>query len=234
MRLEELKRRITSHEPDGLLRMNSDKKEYIPIRSLDGFLSPEVVEQCIIEGRVQLNRQEEAISEAVKGGKRILTILIGIDDIPTLVNFLEHDQLMDRTLDSKLPFSENDLSEILPSGMDTTRSKFFDYQWKVSVPVFKPDASHRELHPHTILPFVSSPEIGSGGSGNIFRVTLDDETQSAGSIPSSMVSDPKFVPRTVSKTNKIPGQCDCEETNTRAARFASWGRGGYPFVPPSG
>ncbi|KAF3915108.1 hypothetical protein ABW20_dc0100546 [Dactylellina cionopaga] len=167
--LQEVKQKLT-----GLFVENSDRKRFIPLRSLDALFSEPVVRQCIAESGIRADKREEVTANIIRGGKRVFAILIRIDSVPSINDFLEHDQFMRRPLDARLPFSENELRSILN---DYSSREFFWHQWEVSVPTFTADLSHRSLHDNTIFPFTSSECIGEGGFGRVFQITLDEGSQ---------------------------------------------------------
>jgi len=173
--LEELKRKM-----ERLLVDNCEKKTYIPFAALDCLLDPSVIRACIFGSGITVHRQEEVITRIIDGGKRVLALLIRLDSVPSMVQFLESDQLTGQPLDAKLPFSREQLDAIVEN--NGVSESFYREQWQVITPVFKADMSHRKLDNYTVLPFKSSVCVGEGAFGEVFKVELDP-----GSHDSSMV-----------------------------------------------
>jgi hypothetical protein len=174
----------------GLQVPNWRGKQFIPYISLHQLLQNQVrqiIEEVVQDGGIAVYHKEEAIRAVLHGGYRMLGILILMDKIPMLLSFAKADDLIDKPLDSGLPYAENKLEEIL--GDDYRR--FFDHQWSFSAPIFERSLLHRNLHKRTILPFMTMTPIGDGGFGNVFRVTVPGPHQR---IEGSNVTEVKLSP----------------------------------------
>jgi hypothetical protein len=106
----------------------------------------------------------------ITGGRKVFAILLLLkSEEAQIVQFIKHDQLVYRSLDSRLPFSLEELKTIVTDIAD----EFFEKQWELCAPVFLKDVLHRELHDLIHLPFVSEEVIGTGGFGDVYCFELD-------------------------------------------------------------
>lgn len=155
---------------------NIDAKDFIPDSKLVQILkqADSNLEQCLMEANIDPLEYEEILSVIRNGGQKVFTILVLMQGHPVklILNFMRGDQMLQSVLDAKLPFSIEELEDILKD--DLLASDFDERQWKVLSPLFRFDRTHRELKHQTILPFIDVKKLknGEGGCGTVTKVTL--------------------------------------------------------------
>ena len=153
-------------------------RDYFPESWLLETLSkPEIqhaVETCVVDA----TKRKEAVNVILNGGRRVFAILVIIREESMLVDFMETDNLLQNTLDSRLPLDFSTIRQLLPENpeSDVVAKEFCDRQWEVLAPIFGPDLSHRVFDNMAIMPFLwgSSKKAGEGGFGFVDRVTLHE------------------------------------------------------------
>lgn len=171
---------------------NSDGKRFLPDSKLFEVLEEEDInlEQCLLEGEVQEVDREEVLLSIRDGAQKLFAILVLMQGHPVklMLNFMRRDQMLQTSLDARLPFSIKDLRLILK---DKTLASHFDrWQWEVLSPLFKADRTHRELKKNTILPFIHEEPIpnAKGGYGIVTKVTLHEAHHCFTQLPNSIIS----------------------------------------------
>ncbi|KAK6502434.1 hypothetical protein TWF506_003014 [Arthrobotrys conoides] len=147
---------------------------------LTGPLLDEIDLETITSILHQCNFQSYAIREAaqtiLQGGKLALSILIDISRPYLIGCFIKSDNLLDTTIDSRIPYSESHLQRLIPDENDY--HEFYKKQWEFVAPVFKPSLQFRELPVKTILPFLSYEVLGEGSFGKVYKARLPVRHQS--------------------------------------------------------
>lgn len=158
---------------------HNDKKYFVPEGALRRLLSsPEVqheIPAILQNAKVEFYRQLEILDTINAGGYKIFGILVVIDQMQYITNFIETDLFLKRDLDSRIPLKLSDIEAIIPCVESAT--KFYKVQWMFVAPVFGDDRSHRRLEDHAVLPFEKSEKLGQGGFGKVFKVTLHPDHQ---------------------------------------------------------
>jgi len=150
---------------------NFENKFFIPLSKLEQLFTRERIIDLLQEHGVAFYVQTEVTNAVLKNGLRLFAILASIRDINSITRFLQADYFSGGQFDSKLPLSESSLLKIL---QDPDKClKFFRRQWRFLAPVLREDQFYRELDDRTILPFLSSTLIRSGGFANVFKVRVD-------------------------------------------------------------
>ena len=158
-------------ELDALEVDNFENQAFVPLDQLEKLLTPERVSGLIQQSQIKFYDRQEAIRAILQRGLKVFATLASIREISSISRFIESDQSSGGFLDAKLPFEEPALNTIFPDR--DLRSKFFRKQWRFLTPVLQADQSYRKYHEKTILPFLSSKPITSGGYGDISQVTID-------------------------------------------------------------
>ena len=172
------------HKPDGRWFI-PDSKLFEVLEDEDGNL-----EQCLREGQIPEVERDEVLMLIRDGAQKMFAIVVLMQYHPVrlILKFMRKDQMLQTSLDARLPFSLNDLNRIL---QDKSLAHEFDRgQWEVLSPLFRPDRSHRELEAKTILPFVREEPIpgAKGGFGIVSKVTLHEAHHCFDQLPNSMIS----------------------------------------------
>lgn len=155
---------------------NTDLR-FIPHRPLIRLLTNDAISAALHRTNLsELHRlQIPSIAQRItSGGRKVFAILVFLkDEEAMIVQFFKHDQLVPTPLDSRLPFSQEELTNIVPD----IASEFFERQWEFCAPIFSKGVLHRELHDSIHLPFVSEKSYGAGGFGDVYWFKLDKEQQ---------------------------------------------------------
>ena len=159
------------HELDALEVDNFENQAFIPLDRLETLLTRERISHLIHDSQVRFYDRQEAIRAILQKGLKVFATLASIREIGAISKFIESDQSSDGFLDARLPLEVPAL-DVIFSDKDV-RSKFYRKQWRFLAPVLQADQSYRKYHEKTILPFISSKDVTSGGYGDVSRVTID-------------------------------------------------------------
>ncbi|KAK7943798.1 uncharacterized protein PG986_012911 [Apiospora aurea] len=159
---------------DVLRCKNYQSRYFVPRQALLKKLSQDVVKREL-RGTVPLHQLDEMAHTVFRRGRLIFAILVLIDRLHYMINFIEDDQLQQDQLDHKLPFGLQALQNIMMKPIDATR--FHEKQWEITAPKFRSFVLRRHLAYDTILPFRSEVKIGQGGFGDVYRITIDSAHQ---------------------------------------------------------
>jgi hypothetical protein len=167
---------------------NFEGKSFQPDSVLFQILHDTNLDACLREAGVTLVSLPEKDRERIRTeGQKLFALLALLKTkcVELIVNFIKADQLLDASLDGFLPCKRiDDISDILENNLLAT--EFFDTQWSLTALLFREDRGHRDLRKQTILPFIARTTIGSGGYGQVYKVTLDPRHHCLG--PGSGVS----------------------------------------------
>ena len=153
--------------------LNTDGKYFVPHKDLLRTVRETDIKRAISECGIAIYQQEEALGVILRGGTLVFAILSVISKERLIVDFMKHDNFLDIELDSRLPFEEDALRNIIPEDY----RQFYDMEWEFSAPLFKPNLHHRMLRDRCVLPFVEVRELGGGGFGLVSKVTLKGSHQ---------------------------------------------------------
>ena len=152
---------------------NSESNYFLPDNGLYEILTGDVIKNCISEAEIDVSWKQPCIQAVLDGGRSLLALLILIDRVHILVTFLEMaPSLASTTLDSRFPFSEEDLERIIRNEDEDARIDFYRRQWEVAAPIFCVGQPHYSYYKETIFPFVESKPMGAGAFGDVFTVRL--------------------------------------------------------------
>ena len=84
-------------------------------------------------------------------------------------------------LDSKLPFTKESLNEILNGQRPSVILEFEHVQWEVFPPFFQKERNRRVFREETIIPFAEKLELGEGGFGTVYNVSIPEGQHGFGS-----------------------------------------------------
>lgn len=153
---------------------NIDSKFYLPEEALMGILTDENVEKCVGQADIEEHCRHGCITAVLNGGKKVLALLIMLNRVEIIRNFVETDQLPRVAhLDSRLPFEQESLERILENDVDAIID-ISKNQWEVMAPYFQEEQSHRAFQVDVVVPFIKSTRKAGGGFGDIYEVTLPD------------------------------------------------------------
>jgi hypothetical protein len=117
-----------------------------------------------------------ADNERVKEHERNLLVSLILEKIPKIFSILLFDGNQDYFLDflyrqefdSRLPFADQSLQHLKAA----IRQDFMERQWEFVPALLKKDELHRNLRDHEILPYLKDEYLGSGGFGQVYKVTV--------------------------------------------------------------
>lgn len=164
--------RATRQSLKQALVKTTDTKYFLPEDCLNSILTEATITECIDQADIDRVRRRSCKEAVLHGGKKVLALLIMLERVDLILNFVETDQAS-RTahLDSRLPLEQETLRRMLADD-DIAIIDIQRYQWEVLAPYFREDRVHRVFRQEIIMPFVHSKWIGSGGFGDVFEVTL--------------------------------------------------------------
>ncbi|KAL2821012.1 kinase-like domain-containing protein [Aspergillus cavernicola] len=143
-------------------------KKFIPEGALFEVLVEENIRQ-VLKGFVTSNYDVGALVDNIsKSARKVFSILVLIDQVSHIMSFFHYDQLQNRCMDHLLPFERSKLRQILED--ETVADLFYEKQWELCVPAFLGDIIPRNLDRHTIMPYLTETDIGSGGYGSVYKV----------------------------------------------------------------
>jgi hypothetical protein len=169
-----------------------NKAKFIPEGQLYAILTPEIIENCIQESKIEPDLWEDCIRAVLLGGRRILAILVLIERVHFLGNFVEIDgSHQDLHLDSRLPLPLYRLISLLES--DSKADDFYRRQWEMLAPIFDGRSIHRKYDKSTVIPFTRpTKQLGEGAFGDVFMVTLPNSQHRFQGLQTKQVT--KFLP----------------------------------------
>ncbi|KUJ08140.1 kinase-like protein [Mollisia scopiformis] len=144
------------------------QRPFIPWKDLERTLDEETIVEVLRKGGIEIYQRKEAVGAIINGGRRVFGILCILECEAAIMQFLELDSFLTKTIDSGLPFNEQALRRIVPAEYRS----FYDIQWQFCAPMFGANMHHRHLDSQTILPFMKVKEITSGAFGKVSRVVL--------------------------------------------------------------
>lgn len=185
---------------DDLHFRNSETERFVPYGSLDKLLTEDEIRTAVEESDIEVFRRDYITRVVLSGGKRVFAVLVSIDRLELIYNFIEHDNYSAAKLDDKLPLSkadletifgkvniESELEEFKKSNADERKRRelqkrsrdverwarhFEDKQYEYIAPSFQRKLTHRILDNRLRLPFKTKKPIGEGGFGDVYKVTL--------------------------------------------------------------
>jgi hypothetical protein len=169
------------------LRRNvaNDRCFFIPQKLLYKLLTRDIVSTTLSQSGISAIHIDNLTETILKGGQKLFAILVLLKGEETrILEFVKHDQHSALPLDSRLPFSLETLTTIVPD----IAVEFYETQWDLLAPVFTKGVLHRELHDLIRLPFVRSEHVGEGGFGDVYRIELEAHHQTLPFIPVEDVS----------------------------------------------
>ena len=154
-----------------LRHRNIAGKWFIPDGSLLSELPCEVIKSSLQTYCDVEPPGVEWMSHAIEGGARkVFAILILIRQERKISAFFEtYLQSDDQKLDSRLPFSEPELSKVFTRDV---ACEFEEQQWDFTAPVFNHRLVHRNIPSQFPLPFIESKKLGEGGFGDVYEVVV--------------------------------------------------------------
>ncbi|TKA75025.1 hypothetical protein B0A55_04796 [Friedmanniomyces simplex] len=159
-----LRRRI--HE----LRVeNADARKFVPENALVDVITRETI-RPVVSARFPLDSAQEVTNTVLKGGRKIFSILVTLDNVGCIQHFIKRDQLQARPIDSLLPFTEIDLRDILKD--EYIADCFYEAQWGFCAPVFTRKTIPRTFDRHVVLPFLRKEWIAAGAYGAVYKIDI--------------------------------------------------------------
>ncbi|KAK4212633.1 kinase-like domain-containing protein [Rhypophila decipiens] len=147
---------------------NFQDHRFIPDINIRKLLPDDVIDACIRESaKLEGPDWVKDCCDTIKsGGRKILLILIQVEKVHLVIKFVDSQN----AIDSRLPFEENQLEQILDSKADA--EVFYEKQWSVIPASFGRDITHRTHQARAIMPFLKEEELGGGAFGDVYKVHL--------------------------------------------------------------
>jgi hypothetical protein len=156
---------------------NVEGRLFFPYRAINELMKPDVILGVLREWNIPTPQLHEAAGSIARGALRTFAILVVIRSIRSILIFLKNDQFDYARLDQKLPLSRETLLALLPNDI---ADEFFEKQWEFAVPVFSKQILPRYLQTKTILPILEEKEVGKGGFGTVYEISLHPSHQNFG------------------------------------------------------
>ncbi|EPS37260.1 hypothetical protein H072_9063 [Dactylellina haptotyla CBS 200.50] len=148
---------------------NACGQKFVPENELYEILTPQAVSDIVFHS-VPSHNPDQLVNSIIQNARKIFGILILINQVGCIHQFIERDQYQKRPMDDLLPIPKIYLRDIL--GDDYIADLFYEKQWEVSVPVFSDYIISRELAPQTILPYLREEYLASGAYGNVYQIDI--------------------------------------------------------------
>jgi serine/threonine protein kinase len=152
-----------------LQRQNANHQSYIPDLLLCRLITYDIV--CSELKKVQVNPIyiKELAERVIDGAVKVFSILVLVNDVMLLRTFIEEHKIMDYNLPLEL--------DILQKFGVATTVVFYKTQWMFLAPHFTRSLLSVPIGSEIVLPFLKNEEIGVGGFGTVFEITLDGDHQ---------------------------------------------------------
>ena len=143
---------------------------FVPADALRNVITLEAVQRVLKESKIEKHKHQGIESYILGGNLRVFAVLVRIGYVNLMSELIKSDQYQDqRSLDQRLPFSEEYLSSIFP---DNVAKKFYKEQWEYAAPIFSRSILPRDLNNKTILPILHEKPKAEGGFGVIYKITI--------------------------------------------------------------
>ena len=149
-----------------LLRNPPDagKESFFMLEQLRGIVTEALVAE-VTASYIPDYRHEKDVEAIVRDGVRLFCILVLMNRVDQVQNFLAHS-----TLDRQLPIIEE--TEFLRIAPDLNILFYTEIQWQFFPWVFQRDSCHLIIRDRIILPFTKEDELAEGSGGNISIATI--------------------------------------------------------------
>ena len=154
-------------------RNDETKRRFVPDGALDGCIDDGTARNILESLEFEPFENKSALEAVMNGGRRVFAILITINEAKSMLDFIANDPLQSQSLDSRLPYTRENLNFLDGPIAD----EFYERQWGFAAPVLTRQFHHRKLDEATILPFIESRLLGSGGFGTVYKVRVQRNHQ---------------------------------------------------------
>ncbi|KAL4879762.1 kinase-like domain-containing protein [Aspergillus karnatakaensis] len=148
---------------------NVNYKKFIPRELL--FDALEEVKNDItqlVKASLPLQDVVEVVNVIFSRARKVFAILILIDQVQYIRNFIHSDHLQGGDFDHGLPFEFQKLKKIIID--DYAAGWFWEKQWELCPPIFGKGIIPRSLNGRVVLPYVEQNPVGGGGFGSVYQV----------------------------------------------------------------
>jgi hypothetical protein len=168
-------------------------------------MSEDIVRDAVSKLKIDRINFPEVSMVINRGGKRTFAILVMLREETAIWDLVKQDQFTTLILDAKLPWSYDNLYQILAPRVEVVK-EFVELQWEFISLVFDELKGHRLLHPDTILPYIAELRLSKeeGSFGAIYKTEVD--TRQLPRWSSSQLGDSQvvaLVPPTVCVLNHL-------------------------------
>jgi hypothetical protein len=158
----------------GLRIKSTSGRYFIPDGKVESLMSEDIVRDAVSKLKIDRINFPEISMVVNGGGKRTFAILVMLREEDAIWDLVKHDQFTALILDAKLPWSYDNLHQILAPRVEVAK-EFVELQWEFISPVFDKLKGHRLLHADTILPYISELRLSKeeGSFGAIYKTEVD-------------------------------------------------------------
>ena len=162
--LSQIRAEIDSH-----LQKSASEHFFIDPKDIHSILTRDVILHAILECSFPIHLHAHLADEIFQRGVKVFAILIHIGKPDSMTKFLERNDL-----DARLPFSQEQLSDILQGD----GKLFLRSQWDFLPHIFQRD-HHQHIPDSHVLPFLIEKTLDEleGGFGAISEVTIASSMQ---------------------------------------------------------
>ena len=156
-------------QTDSHLQKSASEQLFIDPKDLRSILTHNVILGAILECSFPLYLHAHLANEIFRRGIKVFAILIHIRKPDTMTRFLERNEL-----DARLPFSQEQLSDMLHED----GKLFLRCQWDFLPHIFQRD-HHQHIPDSYVLPFLMDKNLDGleGGFGNISEIKIASSMQ---------------------------------------------------------
>src|SRR5579862_3743247 len=140
-------------------------RKFVPDGELEKVLVKEEVRAALNNDKfgIPTHKRENISVTVAQEGLKVFAALVVLGLESKLEAFIENDKL-----DSRLPFTEAELSSIIPG----FAPQFEQLQWEYLAYKFRKAHFHRNIPPQQILPYVREEWVGGGGFSSVYKIVV--------------------------------------------------------------
>lgn len=150
-----------------------DYKNFVPYHVLEATFTRERVLSLLTEiTEIQFHHREELADAVVHSGLRLFAILVDIEKLSLLEQFLKFDNFASRDYDGQLPMDPHNLTKILGEDNSEVIDIFCRQQWTYLPLDIRKNRLCRIINPQIILPFEKVDDLALKSAGAFGKISV--------------------------------------------------------------